>query len=192
MTATFTPAKTMPPRPTAPGETGHVATHQGLHDALGEVRDALTSMADAINQDIGDKADKSHTHPASSISDATAVGKQVLTAADAATARNAIGAGTSNLAVGATASTAKAGDYQPAWNDVTGKPSTFAPAAHGHSTADVTGLDAALAAVVRTVTFGTTASTARPAGVPNGGVYWVGSGAVLPANALPADQVFLP
>lgn len=32
----------------------------------------------------------------------------------------------------------------PAWADVTGKPSTFAPAAHNHVIADVTGLQSAL------------------------------------------------
>ena len=40
--------------------------------------------------------------------------------------------------VGTTATTAKAGNYQPAWADVTGKPSTFAPATHTHAAADVT------------------------------------------------------
>ncbi len=46
-----------------------------------------------------------------------------------AEARSAIGAGTgnSNLEIGTTASTAKAGNYQPTWAQVTGKPSTFAP-----------------------------------------------------------------
>lgn len=48
------------------------------------------------------------------ITDASTVGKNVLTAADAAAARLAIGAGTSNLAIGTTSTTAKAGDYQPA------------------------------------------------------------------------------
>lgn len=33
----------------------------------------------------------------------------------------------------------------PAWTDVTGKPTAFPPAAHTHTTAEVTGLDAALA-----------------------------------------------
>jgi len=47
------------------------------------------------------------------ITDATAVGISVLTAADAATARAAIGAGTSNLTIGTTSDTAKAGDYTP-------------------------------------------------------------------------------
>lgn len=42
-------------------------------------------------------------------------------------ARTAIGAGTSSLAIGTSGSTAKAGDYQPTWTQVTSKPSTFAP-----------------------------------------------------------------
>ena len=44
------------------------------------------------------------------ITDATTVGKGVLTAADAAAARTAIGAGTSNLTIGTTATTAMAGN----------------------------------------------------------------------------------
>lgn len=47
------------------------------------------------------------------ITGATAVGKSVLTAADAAAARVAMGAGTSSLALGTTSTTAKAGDYAP-------------------------------------------------------------------------------
>lgn len=50
---------------------------------------------------------------AADITDATTVGRDVLTAANAAAARAAIGAGTSNLAIGTTASTAKAGNYTP-------------------------------------------------------------------------------
>lgn len=56
------------------------------------------------------------------ITDATAVGREVLTAADAAAARAAIGAGTgngtSNLKVGATAADAKPGNYTPNTNEV--------------------------------------------------------------------------
>lgn len=44
---------------------------------------------------------------------ATATGKAVMKATDATAARTAIGAGTSNLAVGTTDSTAKAGNYVP-------------------------------------------------------------------------------
>lgn len=47
---------------------------------------------------------------ASQITDATTVGKSVLTAADAAAARAAIGAGTSSLAIGTTSTTALAGN----------------------------------------------------------------------------------
>lgn len=53
-----------------------------------------------------------------SITDATAVGKSVLTATTADAARTAIGAGTSDLVVGTTASTAKAGDYTPTTSEV--------------------------------------------------------------------------
>jgi hypothetical protein len=56
-----------------------------------------------------------HNHPASQISDATTVGKSVMTATDAAAARTAIGAGTgngtSNLALGSTATTAAPGNH---------------------------------------------------------------------------------
>lgn len=60
-----------------------------------------------------------HTHTASQISDSTTVGRSLVTAVDAPTARTAIGAGTSNLAIGTTNTTAKAGDYQPASANIT-------------------------------------------------------------------------
>lgn len=47
------------------------------------------------------------------ITDATTVGKSVLLATTQAQARTAIGAGTSNLTIGTTATTAKAGNYTP-------------------------------------------------------------------------------
>lgn len=49
---------------------------------------------------------------------ATTVGGNVFVAADAAAARTAIGAGTSSLALGTTASTAKAGNWLPTAADV--------------------------------------------------------------------------
>lgn len=55
---------------------------------------------------------------ADDITDATAVGKSVIKAADGAAARQAIGAGTSNLKVGATAADAKAGNYAPTTKEV--------------------------------------------------------------------------
>lgn len=61
-----------------------------------------------------------HTHPASQISDATALGRQILQAVDAASARTLIGAGTSNLAIGTTATTAMAGNKTFAFSEITG------------------------------------------------------------------------
>lgn len=61
-----------------------------------------------INTALSGKSSTGHTHTASDISNASTVGRNVLTAADAATARGAIGAGTgsSNLTLGTTAGTA--------------------------------------------------------------------------------------
>jgi len=59
--------------------------------------------------------DNNSTIPAEKISDASAVGRDVLKAADKAAARSAIGAGTgnSNLTLGTTATTAKPGNWKP-------------------------------------------------------------------------------
>lgn len=90
---------------------------------------------------------------------ATTTGKSLMKAANAEAARTAIGAGTSNLQLGTTASTALAGNTPiPAaatWANLTGKPATFPPtigttastAKAGNYTptiAEVTGLQAAL------------------------------------------------
>ena len=73
----------------------------------------------------------SHTHPVSQVSDASDVGKAVMKAADAATARTAIGAGTgngtSNLAIGTTANTAAAGNHAHKADAVTFAPPTGGP-----------------------------------------------------------------
>lgn len=80
------------------------------------------------------------------------------------------------LTIGTTATTAKAGNYQPTWAQVTGKPTTFAPAAHTHAWVDITDKPAIIAsgatqAEARTaigagtgnsnLAIGTTASTAK-------------------------------
>lgn len=80
---------------------------------------------------------------ADTLTGATTVGKNVLKASDATAARSAIGAGTSNLALGTTATTALKGDYKPAWADVTGKPTI--PSISG--LAKQSDLDAALARI---------------------------------------------
>ena len=84
---------------------------------------------------------ETHTHTATQISDATTTGRNVLKATDAAAARSAIGAGTSNLALGTTASTAKAGNYQPTISGVTGLQSALdgkANTSHTHTISQIT------------------------------------------------------
>jgi Major tropism determinant N-terminal domain len=61
-----------------------------------------------------------HTHPSSQIADSTATGRSLITAADAAAARTAIGAGTSSLAIGTTGTTAMAGNKTFAFSEITG------------------------------------------------------------------------
>jgi hypothetical protein len=97
-------------KPTIPTQTSQLANNSGF----------LTTVSSAT------------------ISDASTVGKLVLTATDAPTARTAIGAGTSNLAIGTTGTTAKAGNYVPGWTEVTGKPTTFTPSAHTHTASQIT------------------------------------------------------
>lgn len=92
---------------------------------------------------------------AEAITDSTAVGRNVLKATDAAAARSAIGAGTSSLALGTTASTAKAGNYTPTWAEVTNKPVVIA------SGADQAAARTSIGAGTSSLAIGTTASTAK-------------------------------
>jgi hypothetical protein len=80
--------------------------------------DANKPVSTATQTALTGKAPSVHTHTAADISDATATGRSVIKAADAAAARTAIGAGTSSLVIGTTAGTAKAGDYVPVKADV--------------------------------------------------------------------------
>ena len=83
----------------------------------------------------------STTVTSAQITDATTVGRNVLTAATAAAARAAIGAGTSDLTIGTTATTAKAGNYTPPNATTTVKGLVNQAAARADSTAtDVDGL----------------------------------------------------
>lgn len=54
---------------------------------------ASTTVADALAELDSEKAASSHTHPSTAISDSTAAGRAVLTAADAAAQRTALGLG---------------------------------------------------------------------------------------------------
>ena len=88
------------------------------------------------------------------VSDSTATGRSLLTAADAATARGVIGAGTSNLVIGTTSTTAKAGDYQPASTNITDSTSV--------GRAVLTAADQAAARAAIGVTSGVTPRTTYP------------------------------
>lgn len=95
------------------GKTGVVALVKG-DVGLGSVdntADTAKPVSAAQQAALDGKAAASHTHPATAISDSTTTGRSVLTAASQTAARSAIGAGTSNLALGTTSSTALAGDY---------------------------------------------------------------------------------
>lgn len=113
-----------------------------------------SSLVSAINE-VYATVSSGGTILADAITDATTTGKSVLRATDAAAARTAIGAGTSNLAIGTTASTAKAGNYVPAWADVTSKPAVIAAGA------DAAAARTAIGAGTSNLTIGTTASTAK-------------------------------
>lgn len=95
------------------GKTGAVTLTKadvGLAN-VDNTSDAAKPISTATQTALNGKADTGHTHTAAQISDATTVGRSVLTAADAVAARTAIGAGTSSLTLGSTASTAAAGNH---------------------------------------------------------------------------------
>ncbi|MDD7963294.1 hypothetical protein [Microbacterium thalli] len=69
--------------------------------------DTARAVTPAGLKAVGDtKAPLTHTHTAANISDSTATGRSVVTAASAAAARTAIGAGTSSLVIGTASGTA--------------------------------------------------------------------------------------
>lgn len=95
------------------GKTGAVTLAKadvGLSN-VDNTSDASKPISTATQTALDGKAASTHTHTAAQVSDASSVGRSVLTAADAAAARTAIGAGTSSLGLGSTASTAAAGNH---------------------------------------------------------------------------------
>ncbi len=93
-------------------------TNKTISGASNTLSNIPESAVTSLVSDLSGKAATVHTHTATQISDSTATGRSVVTAADAAAARTAIGAGTSNLVIGVTNITAKAGDYAPTKSDV--------------------------------------------------------------------------
>jgi len=123
---------------------------------------ALDSAGDVVNA-AGVKVTGSGgtgTVTAASITDATTTGRALLKAADAATARAAISAGTSSLTLGTTSTTAKAGNYTPTKADVgLGNVDNTSDDAKPLSAAAVTALSGKVDFVIVT-----TGNEARPAG----------------------------
>jgi len=86
-------------------------------------------------------APAAHVHPVNALTDASVVGKSILTASSAAAIRTLLGVnggtGGTSLTLGTTATTAKRGDYVPTWTEITSKPTTFPPDKTGLAKADV-------------------------------------------------------
>jgi hypothetical protein len=117
----------------------------------------LADFATSIQTSLG-KADSALQVVASNlISDASTIGKSILTAADAAAVRSAIGAGTSNVTIGTTTGTALAGTYAPSSTSITDSTSV------GRGLLTAATADAARAVIgagTSSLALGTTASTA--------------------------------
>lgn len=166
---------------------------QQLIDSLGGyVTDAelTTAVQQALAAAGGGGGDFTGYVSTGQISDATDLGRRLVAIVDDAAARDAIGAGTSSLGLGTTAATAKAGDWKPAAADISDATTASRQVLRASTFDAIRALVDPNGGVV--VEYGTTAATPRPAERPNGAVYWVGSGTVLPQNAMPADQIWLP
>ena len=144
-----------------------------------------------------------HTHPATQISDASSVGRGVITAVDAATARAQIGAGTSSVTVGGvlTGAAAPASHTHPPAQVGLGNVANVAPAdlpvsaataqaldgkaplSHTHPQSQISGLVAALDARIQAVRV-VTGSEPRPTG--SAIVLWIG-GSTQPASMASVD-----
>ena len=121
----------------------------------------------------------------------TLTGKPAVIAAgtSATAARDAIGAGTSNLQLGTGPTTAKAGDWKPTWGDVTSKPSTYPPETHSHAVADLP------AGTTLSVTATGTTWPTRPTTRTDVVVQWIdhtGTAGVPPAAIEGTDVVIIP
>lgn len=84
------------------GGTAAAPTVPGLAGKANTSHTHSTAQVTGLDTALAGKASSSHTHPASQVSDSTTVGRSVLTAADAAAARTAIGAQVSGAIGGVT------------------------------------------------------------------------------------------
>lgn len=94
-----------------------------------KIGDGKTRWTDLTYIPMGGPTDPSGTGAITinSIIDASSVGKNLLGAASSSAARSAIGAGTSNLQVGTSATDAKRGDYVPTWSELGMVPTSSLP-----------------------------------------------------------------
>lgn len=124
-----------------------IETREQLIEALARI--GLMGLAREGDLDSLFEDGTATTVTVADITDSTDVGKALMKAVDAAAARTAIGAGTSNLAVGTAASQAKAGNYTPTSAEVSTalKAKTQIAALATVSVADATDLPTALTLV---------------------------------------------
>jgi hypothetical protein len=115
---------------------------------FGDGTSAWNSLGYAGQAELDGKANTNHSHVVADLSDSTTVGRSLVTAADAAAARTAIGAGTSNLAIGTTSTTAKAGNWFPSFAEVTGTLSSAQLPPLAVNKTDVVASQAAMLALV--------------------------------------------
>ena len=97
----------LPPGPTGPAAPDATTGVKGIVQLAGDLGGTAASPT---VPGLAGKAASVHTHTSAAITDATATGISVLTAANAGAARTAIGAGTSSLAIGTSAGTACEGN----------------------------------------------------------------------------------
>lgn len=125
------------------------------------------SQVTGLQTALDGKSSSSHTHSSSEITDSTVTGRSVLTASSQLEARNAIGAGTSNLSIGSTSTTAAPGNHTH---------SQYALTSHSHTSSEISDSTAigrslitatstanarsAIGAGTSNLTLGTTAGTA--------------------------------
>lgn len=100
------------------GELGYET--DTLKIKFGDGTSTWTALSYGNVTDISGKSDVGHTHTVAQLSDATALGRSILQDATGAEVRSAIGAGTSDLVIGTTSTTAMRGDKTFAFTEITG------------------------------------------------------------------------
>ena len=142
------------------GRTGAVVltkTDVGLSN-VDNTSDASKPVSTATQTALNAKANTTHTHTTNDLSDASSVGKSVLTAATTTAARTAIGAGTSDLTIGTTGTTAAAGNHTHVAANITDTTTTGRAVM---TAVDATAARTAIGAGTSNLVIGNTAGTAQ-------------------------------